>query len=906
MKNPTIIFGSRLCSLRRILTVLLVFAVVLVALPLQANAQESSTTSTTAVDTVDSNEEGVEPTSEPVEQPSAQHPDEYTDVAGLGEETIEPLDELEESLWPSEAPAPGEGHDPESGEVFGLDTFQGAISQLAQATGDYNPDPGPGVENFWAAKDRVPNPEIAQRCGLNIALVFDVSRSIGTTGLANSKESGRAVVEALGGTPGTKLGIFSFGTYASTLSTGYDMQNETVQALDAINGLRMAPPVIAGTNWEGALEQVNNSPVNYDVVYIITDGVPTTNNDREPGGDTGDVVHNQDIAKAVDQANALKDKGSRLELLAVGMGSSRQVVLRDNVSRSGASSVGDLGNYYSSGGRRHLDTGNPGFSWGVFYNYWQDSSWEIDQAIQLGSLVKTRLNKNFFVVALAGADVSAHIKPGSSNVGRYVLPRYNLNQPTPQQIALSLTSDVSEVSDYTALKSALIEMLPTPCIANVVVEKSVVDQFGDEDDNASLEGWGFEFGQLPSGFSYQSGYQSMVTTDNTGRAEWRFDTSAPNDNGDVDITELINVNIDARLQEVVCVDKDDAQIPVEVNGQRFSIKMAAGQTYTCEVVNQIPGFEVSKRAAADQNPDVDGDQPVAGVRADGTFTAYYHIDVENLGDSQNTLTKPVIDTLVYPQGFTANEVIFTLDGIRLTPALVDGTYEIPGSAFGRFNANETKTINVEVRGTANDAARESLGDGSYVGCEATGSTGTGGLLNAVSMEGDLDDTNNEACVDVTVLDVLLKLLKVDYNNVAQALAGAEFALYAAEDGQLGAKVTDFTIDGNDGSHETRISVGGEYFIVETKAPESYSLLPAPVHIRVDTAADGSLDLVVLNPNEAFSAEPKESDDSKYVILQVADLQSGALPKSGGMGVVPFAVVALLILGLGAYMLRRRM
>lgn len=901
MKNPTIIFGSRLCSLRRILTVLLVFAVVLVALPLQANAQEWSTTSTTAVDTVDSNEEDVEPTSEPVERPSAQHPDEYTDVPGLGEETIEPLDELEESLWPSEAPAPGEGHDPESGEVFGLDTFQGAISQLAQATGDYNPVPGPGVENFWAAKDRVPNPEIAQRCGLNIALVFDVSGSIGTTGLANSKETGRAVVEALGGTPGTKLGIFSFGTNASTLSPGYDMQSQTVQALDAINGLSIAAPAVAGTNWEGALEQVNNSPVNYDGVYIITDGVPTTNNDREPGGDVGSVPHNQDIAKAVDQANALKGKGSRLELLAVGMGSSRQVVLRDNVSYSRTFSVGGLGNYYSSGGRWHLNTRNPGFSWSVIGNYWQDNSWEIDQAIQRGSLVKSST-----VTALAGADVSAHIRTGSSHVGRYVLPQYNLNQPTAQQIALSLTSDVTEVSDYTALKSALIKMLPTPCIANVVVEKSVVDQFGDEDDNASLEGWEFKFGQLPSGFSYQSGYQSMVTTDNTGRAEWRFDTSAPNDNGDVDITELINVNIDARLQEVVCVDKDDAEIPVEVNGQRFSIKMAAGQTYTCEVVNQIPGFEVSKRAAADQNPAVDGDQPVAGVRADGTFTAYYHIDVENLADSQNTLTKPVIDTLVYPQGFTANKVIFTLDGIRLTPALVDGSYQIPGSAFGRFNANETKSINVEVRGTANDAARESLGDGSYVGCEATGSTGTGGLLNAVSMEGDLDDTNNEACVDVTVLDVLLKLLKVDYNNVAQALAGAEFALYAAEDGQLGEKVTDFTIDGNDGSHETRISVGGEYFIVETKAPESYSLLPAPVHIRVDTAVDGSLDLVVLNPDEAFSAEPKESDDSKYVILQVADLQSGALPKSGGMGVVPFAVVALLILGLGALMLRRRM
>lgn len=74
---------------------------------------------------------------------------------------------------------------------------------------------------------------------------------------------------------------------------------------------------------------------------------------------------------------------------------------------------------------------------------------------------------------------------------------------------------------------------------------------------------------------------------------------------------------------------------------------------------------------------------------------------------------------------------------------------------------------------------------------------------------------------------------------------------------------------------------------------------------VNSGQDG-IEVQVLNPDEAFSATPKVSEEPGVAILQVADLQSGALPKSGGMGVVPFAIVALLILGLGAFMLRRRM
>lgn len=935
MKNAAMNFRSMPSNLRRVLTLLVVFAIVLVTLPLQANAQEWSTTSTTAYDTADEDDWATESTSEPVEQPSttskasktsAAHPDDYTEEPTLTEEAIEPFDELAGTLWPSDTAAPANFGGFEEAELLpesdsnpaavpGPQAFRSALRMMTSASDTYTGTSD--VDQFWWDKRRTSNNEIQPRCGLKVGLVFDLSGSIGENGLRNSKLAGKRVVETLRGSAGTQLGIFSFNTRSETLHPGFNMVTQANEANAAIENLRIGQGNSAGTNWEGGLKQVNDAAAqygSYDIVYFITDGVPTTNNTANYAGspwqDYGSIPHNGDIARAIDQANILKGDKTRLEVLAVNMDESRHPVLRDEATLHSSSDwrtlyVNDLGSFNN---QRELNENGPNYRWSAI----TINDTQAQNAIAEGALIQYTTK----ATALGGADVTAQRKNGRVTVtgveGYYYrdfyLPKYNVNQPKGRHMALSLTDDPLAVTNvnYDQLAEKLEEMLPAPCIANVVVEKNVVDQFGNKDSSVSLKDWEFEFGKLPSGFTYQSGYQSKVKTDNNGRAEWRFNTSTPNENGKVDITELVKANVDSQLQKVVCTDRQDAEIPVEVNGQKFSIKMVAGQTYTCEVVNQIPGFEVSKRAAADQNPDIEGDQPVAGVKADGSFTAFYHIDVQNLSKSQNTLTKRVVDTLVYPEGFTANEVIFTMNGNRVNATYRNGSYEIPATAFTRFNANETKTIDVEVRGTANDAARQSLNDDTYVGCEASGGPKTGGLLNKVSMEGDKDKTNNEACVDVTVLDVLLKLLKVDHNNVNQALTGAEFALYTAVNGQMGEKVTDFTVGGADGSHETRIAVGGEYFIVETKAPDSYSLLPAPVHIRVDTAADGSLDLVVLNPNEAFSVEPKESDDSKYVILQVADLQSGALPKSGGMGVVPFTVVALLILGLGAFMLRRRM
>lgn len=58
------------------------------------------------------------------------------------------------------------------------------------------------------------NPPLPEKCGgLSIALIFDVSGSIKAEGLAQSKEAGKAVVEALEDTR-TDIGIYSFASTA--------------------------------------------------------------------------------------------------------------------------------------------------------------------------------------------------------------------------------------------------------------------------------------------------------------------------------------------------------------------------------------------------------------------------------------------------------------------------------------------------------------------------------------------------------------------------------------------------------------------------------------------------------------------------------------------------------------------
>ncbi|MCQ4608394.1 LPXTG cell wall anchor domain-containing protein [Corynebacterium sp. CCUG 60159] len=176
---------------------------------------------------------------------------------------------------------------------------------------------------------RVPNPEVPKKCGLKIAIVADLSRSLkyadldpdknnGDIGFAQSREAATAMVDALKGTS-TRVGIYNFartrGTRAGTTGDAVSMMTdrgvETAKA--AINEWTIGNTPGDATNWEDGLAQLHGQ--HYDLVYFITDGVPTWDNGgwQNPNMEnTGAFLQATSVKRAVESANQLKLEGTRI------------------------------------------------------------------------------------------------------------------------------------------------------------------------------------------------------------------------------------------------------------------------------------------------------------------------------------------------------------------------------------------------------------------------------------------------------------------------------------------------------------------------------------------------------------------------------------------------------------------
>lgn len=176
---------------------------------------------------------------------------------------------------------------------------------------------------------RVPNPEVPKKCGLKIAIVADLSRSLkyadldpdknnGEIGFAQSRKAATAMVDALKGTS-TRVGIYNFartrgtrtGTTGDAVSMMTDQGVETAKA--AINQWTQNNTPGDATNWEDGLAQLHGK--HYDLVYFITDGVPTWDNGgwQDPNKDnTGAFLQATSVKRAVESANQLKLEGTRI------------------------------------------------------------------------------------------------------------------------------------------------------------------------------------------------------------------------------------------------------------------------------------------------------------------------------------------------------------------------------------------------------------------------------------------------------------------------------------------------------------------------------------------------------------------------------------------------------------------
>ncbi|MGO1544979.1 MAG: SpaA isopeptide-forming pilin-related protein [Gulosibacter sp.] len=185
---------------------------------------------------------------------------------------------------------------------------------------------------FQFVKD---NPVIKQ-CGIDVALIFDLSGSV--AGSQNQLvQASNTFVDALTGTD-SSVSLYTFSTLSPATAWGSNSNTDTVlvpnhpvqQSVSTTSG---ADEVKAwytnnngnanftpsgGTNWDRGLYQPVQSNNDYDVAIVLTDGNPTFHGTNHAGN--GNLTRFTEVEEGIFSANALKEKGTRVVAVGVGGG----------------------------------------------------------------------------------------------------------------------------------------------------------------------------------------------------------------------------------------------------------------------------------------------------------------------------------------------------------------------------------------------------------------------------------------------------------------------------------------------------------------------------------------------------------------------------------------------------------
>lgn len=180
-----------------------------------------------------------------------------------------------------------------------------------------------------------------------------------------------------------------------------------------------------------------------------------------------------------------------------------------------------------------------------------------------------------------------------------------------------------------------------------------------------------------------------------------------------------------------------------------------------------------------------------------------------------------------------------------------------------------------------------------------------------------DDTTTTTPSEAKTPTYPLDILKIKKDNNIK-LAGAKFSLYTSETdakngtnpikvtGNNGNYVVDSTstttefvsvenIEGKDYNLHVNGLAEGTYYLVETKAPDGFNKLTAPVVIKITRSTDAEVD------NWTISKDGTVENDK---VIDIANSTGSLLPSTGGRGAIAFAVIAaLLVFGVAVSYIR---
>lgn len=166
-----------------------------------------------------------------------------------------------------------------------------------------------------AARADSPNPPWQQHCPQRIALVVDLSESMGPN-LDALKQSASNLIDALRGAP-NEVAVVAFGTnaFVAVPETNVGAKDDRRRVKDEIDNLSILEGNLGATNWDTALTTARG--VKPDVVILLTDGQPNAHGQPAIGGSS--PVDSEHLASAVRAADALKNSGTRIVGLGIGL-----------------------------------------------------------------------------------------------------------------------------------------------------------------------------------------------------------------------------------------------------------------------------------------------------------------------------------------------------------------------------------------------------------------------------------------------------------------------------------------------------------------------------------------------------------------------------------------------------------
>ena len=356
---------------------------------------------------------------------------------------------------------------------------------------------------------RVPNPPMPQRCGLRIAVVADLSTSLryaDTDGFEASKKAANAFIDSLQGTP-AELGIYNFA------SGGPANQAGTTHGQNANN---------SATNWEAGLKQVKDN--DYDVVYFITDGMPTTSSTIKSKGIGGDFVQASALNDAIKASNELKAAGTRVVPLMVdltlgGRSSQRPVVTNDLVLKDA---------------KRIGWQADPGQAPGLYYKIRSDHP-QAKHANYIGTDILVNLKMAYDAAGNQALQVFERMPNGRSNTVTSDMSRWTYGARGVKTMGedISGTGDTVRVSNYSNLAEqmkTIAQDVTTRCNGVVKVKKRIVDENGKVLEDGA-PGWEFTLSANNNVIGSGNGplvHQSMKVTSGSesdkGTASWNIES----------------------------------------------------------------------------------------------------------------------------------------------------------------------------------------------------------------------------------------------------------------------------------------------------------------------------------------------------------------------------------------------